>query len=251
MIIEYNRPETMEEAFKLLARQNPQTVPLAGGSTLSHAQGDPLAVVDLQNLGLNKIEIHENTLCIGAAATLQQIYDFPGTPDALKTSIQWEVSSNLRNTSSLAGTLVMADGRSVIATILLAMGAHFTWMPQNKDIFLEDWLTGRTIPKGTLITEIQIPLNGQIHCESIGRTPADTPVVIVSVFQHTSSQKRIAVGGFGPSPLLAANGVLSTDEAVHAVKKIFKDADDAWASAEYRKNAASILTRRLLNDEAR
>jgi CO/xanthine dehydrogenase FAD-binding subunit len=251
MIIEYNRPDNLQEAFKLLARQNPQTVPLAGGSVLSHDQGDPLAVVDLQNLGLNKIEIHENTLCIGAAATLQQIYDFTGTPDALKTAVQWEVTSNLRNTSSLAGTLVTADGRSMITTILLAMGTHFTWMPQNKDIFVEDWLAGRSIPKGTLITEIQIPLNGQIQSESIGRTPADTPVVIVSVFQHTSGQKRIAVGGFGPSPLLAVKGVLSTDEAVHAVEKAFGVADDAWASAEYRKNAASILTRRLLNDEAR
>jgi len=246
MIIEYHRPQNLDEALKLLARQEPKTVPLGGGSSLSHYKGDPIAVVDLQNLGLNQVEIQGTTLKVGATATLQQLLDFPGTPEPLKKAIQWEVSLNLRNTSSIAGTLVMADGRSTIATILLAMDTRFTWMPGKEEMSLPEWLPNRTIPKGSIISEILIPLQGSVQYESIGRTPADTPVVIVAMNKKPSGQVRIAAGGFGPAPVTAFDGMLKEIDVIHAIENVFMRSDDSWASAEYRKNAASIITRRLL-----
>lgn len=35
MILEYHRPKTIDEALALLERDNPRTVPLGGGTTLS------------------------------------------------------------------------------------------------------------------------------------------------------------------------------------------------------------------------
>ena len=55
MILEYHRPDTLEEALDLLQRPTPFTVPLGGGSVLSHKTELPLDVVDLQNLGLDMV----------------------------------------------------------------------------------------------------------------------------------------------------------------------------------------------------
>ena len=53
MITTYHRPQTLDEALTLLAQ--PNTLPLGGGTLLSHPTPDPVSVVDLQALGLNAI----------------------------------------------------------------------------------------------------------------------------------------------------------------------------------------------------
>jgi CO/xanthine dehydrogenase FAD-binding subunit len=58
MITMYHRPQTLDEALTLLAQ--PNTVPLGGGTLLSHASTslsatNPVSVVDLQALGLDSI----------------------------------------------------------------------------------------------------------------------------------------------------------------------------------------------------
>ncbi len=55
MIVEYHRPETVEEALQLLNRQQPETLPLAGGSVINQPSTRKIAVVDLQALGLNDL----------------------------------------------------------------------------------------------------------------------------------------------------------------------------------------------------
>ena len=57
MIIDYSRPKSIKEAVDLLARKDPKSIPLAGGSVISKYKGDPVAVIDLQDLGLDKIDV--------------------------------------------------------------------------------------------------------------------------------------------------------------------------------------------------
>ena len=52
MITIYHRPQTLEEALRLISRPSPRTVPLGGGTLLSHGATEALEVVDLQALGL-------------------------------------------------------------------------------------------------------------------------------------------------------------------------------------------------------
>ena len=67
-IIEYHRPQTLEDALELLQRIEPVTVPLAGGTNLNspasasgQSSASALAVVDLQSLGLNTVERNRTT----------------------------------------------------------------------------------------------------------------------------------------------------------------------------------------------
>src|SRR5688500_10821670 len=110
MITTYHRPTTLEEALNLLTQ--PNTVPLGGGTLLSRPGADPISVVDLQNLGLDAIAQKGNDLEIGATCTLQSLLESKECPPALKTAIKLEAPINIRNSATVAGTLVASDGRS-------------------------------------------------------------------------------------------------------------------------------------------
>ena len=125
MITAYHRPQTLDEALKLLSQ--PNTFPLGGGTLLSHRQSDSVEVVDLQALGLNSIKKSGNNLEIGATATLQQLLEDVNCPDALKSALKLEAPLNLRNAATVAGTIVSCDGRSTFVTALLALDAKLNY----------------------------------------------------------------------------------------------------------------------------
>src|SRR5574338_1261203 len=116
MITAYHRPKTLEEALSLLSQSGRQ--PLGGGTLLSHGTSDPVEVVDLQALGLNKITRKGNDLEIGATVTLQQLLESDQCPLDLKTALRLEAPLNVRNAATVAGTLVASDGRSTFAASL-------------------------------------------------------------------------------------------------------------------------------------
>jgi probable selenate reductase FAD-binding subunit len=247
MIVEYHRPETLGDALALLSRPQPATLPLGGGTVLSQPGGEKVAVVDLQALGLNAIQQQGNTLRIGATATLQQVFESSAVPDALCKAAHREDSLNLRQMATLGGALVCADGRSALATVLMAMDAKLKWLPGEQEVSLGDWMPLRgTRAPGKLIAEISLPVAVQAGFETVARSPDDLPQVIVAVAQWPSGRTRIAVGGFGPAPMLAMDGT-EPGGAADAVANAFSQAGDAWASAEYRKAAGIILVGRLLN----
>ena len=55
MITEYFRPEKLEEALILLNRNDPRTMILGGGLYINEVIKEPIAVVDVQGLGLTEI----------------------------------------------------------------------------------------------------------------------------------------------------------------------------------------------------
>ena len=239
MITNYYRPQTLDEALTLLSR--PNTVPLGGGTLLSHPKTDSVEVVDLQSLGLNSLKKTGNNLEIGATATLQQLLEDANCPDALKSALKLEAPLNIRNAATVAGTIVVCDGRSTFVTSLLALDAKLTILnPQSSIYNLGDFLPLR--PRG-LITSITIPLNIKFAFDYVSRTPADKPIVCVALAQWTSGRTRLAVGGYGKSPRLAMDGTES-EGIESAARNAFHESKDEWASAEYRMDVAATLAKR-------
>jgi len=99
-------------------------------------------------------------------------------------------------------------------------------------------------PRG-LITSITIPLNVKLAFEYVSRTPADKPIVCVALAQWNSGRTRLAVSGYGKSPMLAMDGTASDDVAT-AARNAFHEATDDYGSAEYRMDVASTLAKRCL-----
>jgi CO/xanthine dehydrogenase FAD-binding subunit len=253
MIIEYHRPETLAEALDLLARKDPLTVPLGGGSVLSQKRKPDFAVVDLQKLGLNKIESEGQLLQIGATIPLQELADYAGLPEsisgALRECIEHEASSNLRRVSTIAGMLVCCDGRSPLTTALLALDARLVWAPGSELQALGDFLPLRE-PFGheRLLLGVRISSSPRLAVEMVGRTPMDRPIVCAATAVWPSGRTRVTLGGHGPAPILAMDGP-EAGGAVVAAQEAFRFSGDEWASAAYRMDVAGKLVQRLLAGE--
>ncbi len=257
MITTYHRPQTMDEALTLL--NQPNTLPLGGGTLLSKptpfdaAQGgaDSVAVVDLQALGLNSFRASGNELQIGATCTLQALYESEHCPAALKTALKLEAPLNIRNSATVAGTLVASGGRSPFVTSLLALDAKVDHRPLTTDNRQSSVVSGLgeyllTRPKA-LITSIIIPLNTKFAFEYVSKTPSDKPLVCAALSQWNSGRTRLVLGGYGKSPLLAMDGT-EADGIEAAAHNAYHEAQDEWASAEYRMDVAATLARRCLEN---
>ncbi len=250
MITAYHRPHNLEEALKLLYRNSPRTLPLGGGTLLSHGTLEPVEVVDLQAVNLNFVRRHGKDLEVGATCTLQQLIESDGSSASLIRAIHLEAPLNLRNAATVAGTLASCDGRSTLTTALLALDARLTIfdlnpkttnpIPSMKD--LGDFLPFRS---PGLITQISIPLQPKLAFDYVSRTPADKPIVCIALAQWPSGRTRLAVGGSGKSPLLAADGT-GVEGLETAARNALHDAADEWASAEYRMDVAATLAGRSL-----
>lgn len=255
MKIEYIRPTSLSEALDNL--NLPNSAPLAGGTCLNtpgyrsklerQAGSDALTLVDMQNLSLNHLRKHGNNLEIEACVTLQQLCENAYAPEALKEAIKLEAPLNIRNMATAAGTLVSCTGRSAFACAMLALDTKLFIEPGSVDTFLGNYLPlrGEPVP-GKLITKITIPLNVSLAFEHVGRTKFDLPIVCAAVAKWASGRMRLALGGYGLSPLLAMDGT-ANDDIKTAARNGYHEAADEWASAEYRADVAATLAGRCIN----
>ena len=243
MITTYHRPKSLDEALTLLAQ--PNRIPLGGGTLLSKSTTDSVEVVDLQALSLDSITKNGNNLEIGATVTLQQLLESVHCPEALKSALKLEAPLNIRNTATVAGTIVACDGRSTFATVLLAMDGKLDIRlseEETKTAGFGEFLPIR--PRG-LITSLTLPNNTQLAFDYVSRTPADRPIVCVALAQWSSGRTRLAIGGYGKSPMLAMDGT-EAEGVETAAKNAFHEAADEYASAEYRMEIAATLAKRCL-----
>jgi len=249
MIIEYHRPKTIPEALALLAREQPPSFALGGGTYLNRNLDGQYAVIDLQELGLDGIKIAGTQVQVGATTKLQELFEFKGLPEDLNTTIRYEVTFNLRQMASVAGTLVTANARSPFATALLALDASLQTQELDSDpkqIKLGDWLPLRRQAKpGKLILRVDFPTHLKLAYEYIARTPADQPIVCIALAQWNSGRTRLALGGWGEVPILAMDGP-EPGGIETAARNAYSHATDEWASAEYRQEMAGILASRGL-----
>jgi len=250
MIIEYHRPENLADTLELLNHQDPPTFPLGGGTVLSRLSRPDFAVVDLQQLGLNKLEPEGQLLHIGATVTLQQLLDSESFPSAIHQSLQdslvHEAGLNLRQTATVAGTLTSCDGRSPFVTALLALDPRLVWAGSNETQPLGDFLPLRqSFGKSRLIIDIRVSMNANLRFTMVARTPMDRPIVCAAVATWPSGRTRVTLGGFGKAPILAMDGPESGGAAV-AAQEAYRFAEDEWASAAYRMDTAAKLVQRMI-----
>ena len=248
MITGYYRPGTLEEALNLLSSKD--VVPLGGGTLLSKSRPESIVVVDLQLLGLNKIHKVGNYLEIGATATLQALLESPDAVEAIKSSLNLEIPINLRNMATVAGNIVTCNGRSPFAAVLLSMDAKIElrgfYVPSSEIPFGDLLINKRKPLGGKLITKIRIPIQIKTAFDYVARTPGDTPIIHTAMSRWSSGRTRLVVGGWGDAPRVAFDGPEISGIEM-ASKNAAHDANDDWASANYRKNIAVILANRCLN----
>ena len=247
MILDYYRPETLEEALSLLSQTSPKTVPLGGGTVLNAPSTEKYAVVDLQSLGWDSIEQKGRELRIGATASLQSILDAPAVQPALGAAIRLEATYNLRQSGTAAGGLISAGGRSPYLSAMMALDAELVWQPEDVVTPLGEFMplrNGEEWP-GKVISEIRINTQVQLAFHYIARSPADRPVMIAAAARWNSGRTRIVLGGYGKAPITILDGE-ANQGVLEAAEVAYLTAGDQWASAEYRSEMAKVLSQRCL-----
>jgi CO/xanthine dehydrogenase FAD-binding subunit len=252
MITEYFRPQSLEDALDLLARKDPPTLALGGGLFINEVIKEPIAVVDLQDLGLTTIKAGK-TLRLGGSLTLQNLLDSGLAVPALEKAIKHQENYNRRQVATLAGTIVASSGRSAIAGTLLALDAELELAAsgeQPQTHLLGDLLPLREeILSGRLITSVNLPSEVQAAYQYVARTPADLPVVGAAAARWPSGRTRVVLLGYGKAPLMVFDGP-DADGADLAARDAYAEAGDQWAGAEYRSATAAVLVRRCLDEIA-
>lgn len=249
MIVEYIRATSIEEALRLIARVEPKTLPLGGGTRLNRASSQRYAVVDLQGLGLDSLEKKGNFLHVGATATLAKFGEYPGLQPALRSATQRETTVNLRQVATMAGTIVVADGRSLLTGVLLALDTtlelHSATNGKTQMSLGELLALRQQQLNENLIIALKIPLMVSVEFGYVSRTVGDRPIVYAALAQWPSGRVRLVLGGYGKSPLLVVDG-LADDGLVAAACDAYSQAGDQWASSSYRQEMAGLLTARSL-----
>jgi CO/xanthine dehydrogenase FAD-binding subunit len=254
-LTEYHKPETLEEAMKLLRRTRVKTVPLAGGTSLvPEAAPDVQAVVDLSALGLSYVK----GLSIGATTTLQTIVDHAElrayADGVLTAAILDAASRQTREAATIAGSIVSAAGNSPLFAALLALDARLTVRAGRGTREEEVALPYFTPQPRALILQVTLPvLNDGTHAayEKVARTPADLPIVCVAaratLDQGELRDIRLALGGVAEKPIVITRPAGSIEELAQLAVATVTPADDYFATADYRREMIGVLTKRALS----
>jgi carbon-monoxide dehydrogenase medium subunit len=262
----YYRPRSVDEVLNLL--RQPNTVPLAGGTTLlATEEGIDSAVVDLQDAGLNTLAWADDgrLLRLGAMARLADLDAFlapltehQGGAALLRDAIRRAGPNTYRHAATVGGIVAARLPDSELLAALLAMDATVSLrLPALETISLAAYLADDERPPG-LITELLVfwP-TGRGAADRVARTPADYPIVSVTLWQPHDGAPRLAATGLAPRPLRlpAAEAALRSgiDEtsiaaaaAAAAARAAATHPGDFRGDAAYRAEMAAVLTRRLL-----
>ncbi len=246
--MKYYRPETIEEAIKLLS----DGVPLAGGTSLAPRRRSLEAVIDLDRLGMDQISVEDNRVQIGAAAKLQDLVDLrTDLPADLVKACRLEAAWNLRNMATFGGTIVSAEARSPLLVVLLALGTQVSVHAEVSTISLNEILDRRgEIDKPFLVEQISFDLPEALSYEFVARAPTDRPLVsAAAAFFPEGKLPFVAIGGFGERPLLLQPGMGTTSaEWKQLAAEKYAGAGDAFASAEYRSEIVATLVARVVEE---
>lgn len=235
-IVQYHRPQGIDEAVELLNRPEINSVVIAGGTGVSSAKlPDGTEVVDIQTAVASGLEMDGERLVMGAMTRLQDIVDSPLAPELIKDLAKREGPSTFRNAATIGGTIGAADPESGLLAGLLVHGAEPTVATPDgtRSVPLEDHLA--TPLTGAIITSVSIAVDGEGAFAHTGRTPADTPIV--------AAAGRVVAGGFR----IALTGVAATPVLVDLDDLSSLDPPgDFRGSPGYRRALATTLTKRVV-----
>ncbi len=208
------------------------------------------AVVDLDRLGLDEIHLEESRVRVGAAAKVQDLLDQGSDlPRDLQKACRLEAAWNMRNMATFGGTIMSAGARSPLLVVLLALGTQVSVHGGQSARSLDEILNSRAqIERPFLIEEIAFDLPHALSYEYVARAPADRPLVSAAAgLISPDSDLLVAIGGFGERPrLLDASAASSASEWRQLAVEVYRDAGDAFASAEYRSEIAGVLVERVV-----
>ena len=252
----YVRAQSLEEAYEL--NQKKSNCIIGGMMWLRMTTRKVQTIIDLCELGLNKIEETAEEFSLGAMVTLRQLETHAGfntyTQGCMAKAVQDIVGVQFRNGATLGGSIFGRFGFSDVMTIFLAMDAYvelfkggiiplsqFVKMKYDRDLLL------RIIVK-------KKPAVFSYQAMRIQRT--DFPVLTCAASKVGDEFKVVIGARPGVASLvldeenILAAGINEESSAKFAdyVTSSIETKSNSRGSAEYRKHLAKVLTKRALDE---
>jgi CO/xanthine dehydrogenase FAD-binding subunit len=242
MIRAYHRPTHIEHALQLLTRSGMKTAILAGQSLLDAPLGDVVdELVDLQALGLKRIQEDGARLVVETLVPLQTLMEHGAVPDRLRALIHAEEAHTFRNMRTIGSLLYAPDAESQLLAALLVCDAavDVETLMGTKQMPLTEFLSNLadSLDDGIPIA-VSLDTSGRIAAAHVARTPADKPIVAAVARRGADGKVRLALSGVASMPLLIDNAKIEQ----------LQPAGDFRGSTAYRREMALILSQRVLNE---
>ena len=268
---DYAKPTSLAAAAKLLSKLG--SMALAGGtdliSLIAEDMVKPSLLVDIKGIpGLDKIELANNVLTIGALATFSDIRDsavitkrFP----VIREMTGWVASNGIRNRATMVGNLCSAVPCCDSGPVLQVYDASVLVSGPNgkRSILLNEWFLAprkTVLKKGEIATGLNIPLPKKKHAACFLKLRRykgeDLAQASVTVMALAGKEYRVSFGSVAPTPIrgfeieMLLNGKRMTDdgirEAVKLVPKIITPITDIRSTREYRMHMVCVMLERGL-----
>lgn len=277
---EYEQPDSLPEALKILEAKTNDCKLLAGGTDLilqmKQGLAAPSLVIDVKQVPeLNRLEWNEKQgLRLGAAVPISRLLAFTDTPKEFEILFQacsLIGSAQIKNRGSIGGNICNAAPSADSAPPLLCLDARAI-LASNKGkrtVRLNEFFLGpgkTALTEDELLVEIEIPTpaspSAGCYLRHTTREEMDIAVAGVACFLTLSPQNeivqsaRIALGAVAPTPIRApeAEAILEgnritkamIEEAAEKAAEEANPVSDLRASSEYRRELVRVLTKRTL-----
>jgi CO/xanthine dehydrogenase FAD-binding subunit len=208
--MKYFKPKNLNEA-EVLKQKFKSSAYLAGG-TIINWKGKPKydALIDLNNLKLNQINISKTKIIIGACVRVQEIFENNKFPDSLILAAKNFNSLNIRNAATIGGNICDNFFVSNLLPILLSYDAKvkFYLNKKTKICSIKEWIENK---KG-ILTEIIIDKLDRIILQRQDKISEMDVSSIVTAFGYKSEKNQIkeiiiAVSGAEANTILLTNTV--------------------------------------------
>jgi aerobic carbon-monoxide dehydrogenase medium subunit len=274
---EYQAPKSLEEALRLIERHGDEAKVLAGGHSLLPLMklrlASPRYVIDIGRLkGLDYIREDGDQIVIGALVTHAEVESSkllrekcPLLPETAAVIGDVQV----RNRGTIGGSLAHADPAADYPAAILALDAELVATSSSgkrtipaKDFFV-DLLTTQLRP-GEILTEVRVPVLGartgtayaKLHQPASGFAIVGAAARITLSAEGKISEVAVGITGLG-AKAFRASGVEKALRGKVPDAKLLADAtrragdgveplSDIHASADYRREMASVYSRRAL-----
>jgi aerobic carbon-monoxide dehydrogenase medium subunit len=275
--VEYARPESVEEAVRLLGAHDGARA-LAGGQTLVNVMkaraAAPDVLVDLADLSeLREIARSADGawLELGAMVTYSELIRSPEV--AAARPVLAEIAATIadrqvQNRGTVGGNVCVNDPTNHLPPLFAAVGATFTILSASgertvtaEDFFLGVYLTA--VGEGELLTRVNVPVLAAGTGDAMeGVTLGVHGTYIVSAAASVSpGGVRVAIGCVSGVPERATalearlQGAELRKETVHAAVAGLGDAldppGDVHAPADYRRHLAEVCCERAVLSAAK
>ena len=275
--VRYTRPQSTAEALAALAEPDAEAKVLAGGQSLvplmSLRLAAPDLLVDINRLTeLSYVKVSGGQVRVGALARHAEVLASPAVGAAqplLHKALRFVAHPAIRNRGTTVGSIVHADPAGEMPAVLVLLGGtvSVTSAVGERSIPASDFFLGSlesAVRADELATEAQFPVRpargAGTGFTEISRRRGDYAVCGVAAMLWLGADGRVAGAkaaylSMAPSPALvdlseavagAAADATSFPAAGSMARSRLEPQSDIHATADYRRQLASVLTERAL-----